>query len=660
MLNYGFARVAAVVPRVHVADPERNVAEILSHSSALRAGAVQLAVFPELCITGYTCGDLFADELLQEEALAALDRFLREMPCGIAYVVGMPLAVHGQRFNVAVVCVSGRPIAVIPKAHIPSYKEFYEGRWFRPASELRVAEVDLLGHRVPIGTDVLVELVPTDWIARPFRVGVEICEDLWMPNPPSSHHALGGATILVNPSASPVAVAKADYRRALVAQQSARCIAAYVYAGAGPWESSSDVVFDGHAMIAENGAMLRESARFSFEPQVVTADVDVERLERERLQTGSFSQGIAAERIPYRVVQTEVADINLVNAPLMRTVDPHPFVPSDPKTRDERCEEVFAIQTAGLRRRLAHLAAATDLHEVAIGVSGGLDSTLALLVAVRAFDALGWPRVNIHAYTMPGFGTTERTRGNAHRLREALGVSLREAPIVEAAEAILRAEGHEPCHRCLKCENAQARARTAVLMTRGFTIGTGDLSEIALGWCTYNGDHMSMYGVNAGVPKTLVKYVVGWAAERGLFGDAATVVLRDVLATPISPELLPPNADGGIAQVTEAIIGPYELHDFFLFHVLRNGFTPAKIAFLAERAFAGMFDRVTILKWLTEFYRRFPAAQFKRNAGPDGPKVGSVALSQRGDWRMPSDIDGNVWRREATQLFDDECAATAG
>ena len=654
--DFGFVRVAAAVPRVHVADPMRNVEEILKFSSRIDYGAVQLAVFPELCLTGYTCGDLFHQRWLQEQALAALDRFLHGgMAYGVAYVVGMPLVVDDQLFNCAVVCANGEVLAAIPKTYLPNYKEFYEQRWFAPADRLRSREVELFGSRVPIGTDVLIELTPrsdgTGKSQRPFcRVGVEICEDLWMPIPPSSHHALAGATILVNPSASPIAVAKADYRRQLIGQQSARCIAGYIYAGSGPHESSADVVFDGHAVVAENGTLLQESERFSFAPQFVVADIDVERLDRERAMTGSFGQGVAADRTPYRVVRAEVTGVR-VEVALERAVDPHPFVPSDPAKLDERCEEIFAIQAAGLRRRLEHLERQTGKREVAIGISGGLDSTLALLVTVRAFDALGWKRNGIHAYTMPGFGTTDRTKGNAHKLRKALKVPLREASIVEVAEAMLRAEGHEPCRRCLKCENAQARARTAVLMTHGFIIGTGDLSEIALGWCTYGGDQLAMYHVNAGVPKTLVKYVVGWVAERRSLGDPASAVLTDVIATPISPELLPPDAKGDIAQKTEDLIGPYDLHDFFLFHVLRNGFAPAKIAFLAERGFTNRYGRSTILRWLRVFYERFFAAQFKRNAAPDGPKVGSVALSQRGDWRMPSDIDGRAWLEEVDRLI---------
>ncbi|MDO8599359.1 MAG: NAD(+) synthase [bacterium] len=652
--DYGFVRVAAMVPRVHVADPERNAGEILGYGEMLDYGAVQLAVFPELGITGYTCGDLFDQDWLQEQAFAALDRLLHGTPYGIAYVVGMPLAIFGQRFNVAVVFANGQPLAVIPKVHLPNYKEFYEGRWFRPASELRVTEVDLLGYRVPIGTDVLIELVPREGSGRPFRVGVEICEDLWMPNPPSSHHALAGATILVNPSASPVAVAKADYRRALVTQQSARCVAGYVYAGAGPHESSSDVVFDGHALVAENGSLLQETKRFAFDPQHVIADIDVERLERERRLTGSFSQGIAADRTTYRIVHAEVTGIRVENG-LERTVDPYPFVPSDPTKRDERCEEVFAIQTTGLRRRLEHLETATGNRKVTIGVSGGLDSTLAFLDTVRVFDDLGWDRTEIRAVTMPGFGTTERTRGNAHVLCDALGVPIEEISIVTASLITLRDTKHlgpdeQPHRSCMTCQNVQARERTKVLMTMGFVVGTGDLSEIALGWCTYNGDHMSMYHVNAGVPKTLVKYVVGWVAERGTLGKEASTVLRDILATPISPELDPLGAEGEMGHETEAIVGPYDLHDFFIFHFLRNGFAPRKIAFLADRAFTGKFSPVVIRKWLAEFYRRFPAAQFKRNAGPDGPKVGSVALSQRGDWRMPSDITMRAWREEAERL----------
>lgn len=473
-----------------------------------------------------------------------------------------------------------------------------------------------------------------------------------MPIPPSSHHALHGATVLVNPSASNALVGKADYRRELVGNQSARCIAAYVYTSCGVGESSSDVVFDGHAIIAENGGVLVESERFRREPQLVTTDVDVLRLVRERTMTGSFGQSVAEDARPYRTVAVEAPYLDLTpgkGRSLLRTIDPHPFVPSDPATRDARSEEVFQIQTAGLVRRLIHLEKMTGKRQVAIGISGGLDSTLALLVTVRAFDELGWDRQGIIAYTMPGFGTTRRTRSNAEKLCRAFGVTLRRVSIKRAVLRHLKDIGHEPDLRCVVCQNAQARMRTLILMDSGFVIGTGDLTEIALGWCTYNGDHMSMYNVNAGVPKTLVRHVVAWAAERNLFGPVVSKILRDIVATPISPELREVRP-GEEMQKTEEEIGPLELHDFFLHAMIRHGFAPAKAYFHASIAFVGRYDDATIRRWLIEFYRRFCPAQFKRDAAPDGPKVGSVALSQRGDWRMPSDIEFTLWLAEAERI----------
>jgi len=653
MSDLGFVRVAVAVPPTFVGNPLKNVIEVNELRNLAVKESAQVIVFPELCVTGYTCRDLFLQPELQTVAIEAFKTLLDIGDPGEAItVVGLPLRVDDQLFNVAVVYQNQKILAVIPKTFIPNYKEFEEGRWFRPATSLRSRETTLCGQRVPIGTDIIIDAQNGGDGVSSFRLGVEICEDLWMPIPPSSRHALVGATVLVNLSASNALVGKASYRRDLVLQQSARCIAAYLYVSAGAHESTADVVFDGHAMIAENGMLLRESQRYKRESTLTIADIDIQRLVRERTLTGSFGQAVGNESQPYRFVSAIVGTLDVERSGLRRDFDPHPFVPSDNTKRDERCEEIFSIQVAGLAHRLEDVEAKTGQREVAIGLSGGLDSTLALLTTVRMFDFLGWNRRGIHPFTLPGFGTTARTKGNAHRLAKALGLEMREASIVKATEEVLHAEGHNPppgC-KCIKCENAQARVRTAILMTHGFVIGTGDLSEAALGWCTFNGDHMSMYNVNTGIPKTLVKYIVGWVAERNLLGEDASAVLRDIVETPISPELLPSGKDGEIVQRTEDIIGPYELHDFFLFHFIRNGAGPEKILFLAERAFNGRYDRATIVKWLKVFFKRFFFAQFKRDAVPNGPKVGSVALSPRGDWRMPSDIQGELWVGQVDRL----------
>ena len=653
MPNYGYVRVAAAVPKVEVGDPDRNLLEMLRIAADAAEQGVQLLVFPELCITGYTCGDLFRQTILLDAAEAALLAYAEGTADDrLISVVGLPLHLDGQRFNVAAVVNGGKILAIVPKQYIPNYREFYELRWFSHGDQTRRREVTIGGEKIPFGNDILVEAAGVEH----FRMALEICEDLWGPIPPSSHHALAGARIIVNPSASNAVVAKADYRRALVTNQSARCIAAYVYASCGVTESSSDLVFDGHAIIAENGVQLEESKRYERASQLIVADVDLERIVTERMDS-SFGQAVSREKTAYRTVLAEAVDELDVSDTFRRTVAPRPFVPSDPATCDERCEEVFAIQVSGLSRRLEHLERAVGKREVTIGISGGLDSTLALLVTAMAFDKLGWDRKGIIAFTLPGFGTTERTRGNAERLCDELGVTFREVSIVEMTLAYLRSVGHlgpdEPPHAdCLHCQNSQARLRTNLLMNHGFMVGTGDLSEIALGWSTYGGDQTSMYGVNAGVPKTLVKYVVAWVAEKNLlFGEDVSKILRDVVATPVSPELNPgTDGNGDSAQRTEDILGPYAMHDFILHAMVRYGCSPEKILFLAEQAFAGVADRAAILKTMRTFYRRFFAAQFKRNASPDGPKVGSVSLSQRGDWRMPSDILGRLWQEEVEAL----------
>jgi NAD+ synthase (glutamine-hydrolysing) len=550
-------------------------------------------------------------------------------------LVGMPVRVQNRLMNTAVAFQNGRILAVIPKSWLPNYGEFYEKRWFSSAREVQAKEITLCGQTVPFGTDILLKNGEA-------CVGVEICEDLWMPVPPSSFHALHGANLLFNLSASNELIAKNDYRKQLVAQQSTRCIASYVYASCGFGESTTDVVFAGNAEIVENGSLLVEAERFSLENQLVTADVDVEKLNGDRLRHTGFTADFLPERMEstYRILPFALPE--LYSETIERTFVRHPFVPSGPEL-SKRCREMFAIQVQGLAKRLAH----TGCQHAVIGISGGLDSTLALLVAVKTFDKLGIPRANIEGVTMPGFGTTDRTYNNAVQLIRSLGVHFREISIVKAVNQHFSDIGHDPANHDVTYENAQARERTQLLMdianqVNGLVIGTGDLSELALGWATYNGDHMSMYGVNVGVPKTLVRFMVKWVSQKQMDSTTAAI-LDDVVDTPVSPELLPAGADGSIAQKTEDLVGPYELHDFFLYQVLRFGFQPSKIRWMALRAFRDVYEEAVIEKWLRTFYRRFFAQQFKRSCLPDGPKVGSVSLSPRGDWRMPSDAVVRLW-----------------
>jgi NAD+ synthase (glutamine-hydrolysing) len=635
-MSYGLVRVGAAVPLLKVGDCTYNAeqTEILMREAAQKG--VQLLCFPEMGMTGYTCGDLFHQRLLveqSEKALADLMRRTADLP--LLSLIGMPVRVQNRLMNTAVAFQKGRILAVIPKTWLPNYGEFYEKRWFSSAREVSAAEVTLCGTEVPFGTDLLLK-------SGEVCVGVEICEDVWMPIPPSSFHALHGANVLFNLSASNELIAKNAYRKQLTAQQSTRCIAAYVYASSGFGESTTDVVFAGNAEIVENGTVLTESKRFSLESQLIVADVDVERLNGDRLRhTGFTADFLGAERSEsYRILPFECSELPAENP--MRRFDRHPFVPSGSEL-EHRCEELFAIQVHGLVKRLSH----TGCTHAVIGVSGGLDSTLALLVAVRAFDALGIPREGIEGITMPGFGTTGRTYTNAVALIRALGVHFREISIRPAVEQHFRDIGHDPERHDITYENAQARERTQILMdvanqVNGMVIGTGDLSELALGWATYNGDHMSMYGVNVGVPKTLVRFMVQWVAGHQV-DEVTSAILADVVDTPVSPELLPADANGEIAQKTEEVVGPYELHDFFLYQVLRFGFSPRKIRWMACEAFKGIYDAETVNRWLKVFYRRFFAQQFKRSCLPDGPKVGSVSLSPRGDWRMPSDAVARMW-----------------
>lgn len=651
--QHGFVRVAAVVPQMILGNVEANVLKSANEAFVAYKQGARVVVFPELGLTGYTLRDLFKQTHLQKAAVAGLVQFA-EATRNIAavLVVGLPLVVDDQLFNVAAISYKGKILGFVPKSYIPNYNEFEEHRWFAPASQLRSREVLFGGKMVPIGTDILIDFPNFPHLT----LGVEICEDVWMPLKPSTYQALNGATVILNLSASNAVVGKADYRRNMIGQHSADIMAAYIYTSCGVGESTSDVVFDGHALIVENGRILQETERFSQEGGTIYADVDLEYLVRERLVTNTFGSCAAENRKEFRRVACGMWEEHGFDqyfgsesrGDLLRFVDPHPFVPANPATLDLRSEEVFSIQTAGLVQRLRFLDSGGKFNrQVTIGVSGGLDSTLAILVVVQAYDLLGWDRKGITALTMPGFGTSKRTKNNAQLLCQELGVSFEVRSIVKPAKALLVSMGHEPCMNCLMCENAQARIRTNILMTRGFTVGTGDMSEAALGWCTYGGDQLAMYNVNGGVPKTLVSHIVNWTAKKDRFGKKVSDILRDVIDTPISPELLKLGKGGQIVQKTEDKVGPYELNDFFLYHFLRNGFAPRKIFFLATLAFNGVYDKATIKKWLVKFYERLFGNQFKRDANPDGPKVGTVALGQRGDWRMPSDAQVELWRKEA-------------
>jgi NAD+ synthase (glutamine-hydrolysing) len=628
---HGFYRVAAAVPRVRVGNVDANLAETLTlWRQAAEAGA-DVIVFPELGLTGYTCADLFHQQTLIDAAATALGELADASATipGIA-VVGLPVLMADRLYNCAAVVQGGTVAGVVPKSHLPTYKEFYEKRWFTSGMQaVDENAVTIAGRSCPFGTDLLFAA------GDDLVIGIEICEDLWSVIPPSCHQALAGANLLINLSASNELVAKADYRRDLVVGQSARCVAAYVYASCGVTESTTDLVFSGHSVIAENGVVLAETARFERQNSLVTADIDCQRLRLTRLRETSMNDLPRPQR---RTI--EVASAAGVTT-LSRHVDPHPFVPGDPDARDLRCHEIFSIQIAGLAKRLEHIGA----QRAVVGISGGLDSTLALLVTVEAVKLLALPPSSVIAVTMPGFGTTDRTHTNAVSLCRELAVDLRDIDITAACTRHFADIGHDPAVHDITYQNVQARERTQVLMDianreGGIVVGTGDLSEVALGWSTYNGDQMSMYGVNSSVPKTLVRYVIGWAAERSDATVRAT--LMDVLDTPISPELLPQAEDGSIAQRTEDEIGPYELHDFFLYHSQKYGAPPEKIEMLAQQAFVD-YDAATIRRWLVVFFRRFFAQQFKRSCFPDGPKVGTISLSPRGDWRMPSDAEAAAW-----------------
>lgn len=642
-MNYGFVKVAAAVPHVQVADCFYNIQQMESLMRQASDKGVQIIAFPEMSVTAYTCLDLFAQQTLLKNAEQALLKLVSDTAdLNILTIAGAPLVTENRLINAAVAFQSGKILGVVPKTYIPNYKEFQEQRWFTSATELRDKTVSIGDRTYPLGSHLL-------FTAGQVKVGIEICEDLWVPVPPSSLLAMEGANILVNISASNELIGKHHYLRSLICQQSARCMAGYVYASAGFGESSTDLVFAGNGIIAENGTLLEESPRFTMQEQLVISEIDIENLQNDRQVNTSFMHGastlLGGETITIPFALSE----NSGQPVLTRSVDPHPFTPSGDALK-ERCEEIFQIQVAGLAKRIVH----THSRTAVVGISGGLDSTLALLVTVMTFDALNIPRNQILGITMPGFGTTDRTYTNACDLIRSLGVTLKEISIKDACLQHFKDISHNPSVHDVTYENSQARERTQILMDvanqeNGLVIGTGDLSELALGWATYNGDHMSMYGVNGSIPKTLVRYLVEWVAHNRV-DEASRATLLDIVDTPISPELIPADENGNIKQKTEDLVGPYELHDFFLYHFLRFGSSPAKIYFLAQQAFSSNYDKETIRKWLHTFFRRFFQQQFKRSCLPDGPKVGSVSLSPRGDWRMPSDAMATLWLKEIEEL----------
>ncbi|QAT41948.1 NAD(+) synthase [Aminipila luticellarii] len=659
MTNMGFVRVASVSPKIKVANTQYNVDQILRYigqaaDEKIKAGFV---LFPELCVTGYTCADLFYQPHLYEENLKGLERIVKASKgLSLVIIVGFYYRVYGNLYNCAALIQNGRIRGIVPKMFIPDYKEFYEARWFAPGSQIvkDLKSVRIFEEEVPFGN-----LIFRDEKAG-FGVGIEICEDLWMPVTPGTHLALNGADIIFNASASNETVGKSQYRKSLVLSESAKNNCGYVYASAGVNESTTDLVFSGHTMIAENGTMVAEGDRFQREGNMLTGDLDFQRIHFERSHGQTFSNSAAAyaDRNAYVTVELEPVQLVEPGMQIRRTYEKNPFVPSDPAVVHESCREIFNIQTAGLAKRMEH----SHAKKSVVGISGGLDSTLALLVTAKTHRLLGRPASDIVAVTMPGFGTTGKTYNNALTIMKLLGAEVREIPIGEAVLKHFEDIGQDKEVHDLTYENCQARERTQILMDiankeGGLVVGTGDLSELALGWCTYNGDHMSMYGVNAGIPKTLVRFVVQWVMENLLSGDSEDrafsrdnpllkKTLQDILDTPISPELLPPDENGNIAQKTEDSVGPYILHDFFIFYTLRHGMPPEKLLYVAKQAFADEYDEEFIKKWLITFYRRFFGQQFKRSCVPDGPKVGSVSLSPRGDWRMPSDADAAMWLAE--------------
>ncbi len=640
-MNYGFVKVATAIPSVKVADCKYNAERIESLITIAEGKGVQIIVFPELCVTAYTCGDLFAQQLLLQEAeMALLQIMSNTRQLDIISIVGMPVTFNSTLLNTAVVIQKGKILGIVPKTYLPNYKEFYEMRWFSSAVNIQEDTVRICGQLVPISSNLLFDTPDTCF-------GIEICEDMWAPIPPSSTLALKGAEIIFNLSADNEGIGKHSYLRSLISQQSARTLSGYVFSSCGFGESTTDVVFAGNGLIYENGTLLAASERFCLEEQLIISEIDIEHIRTERRINTTFAAN-AANCSEAKAIRLSTEMVNKKEFELTRTIKPLPFIPSDTGL-NERCEEIFSIQVSGLAKRLIH----TNCKTTIIGISGGLDSTLALLVCVKTFDKLKLDRKGIIGITMPGFGTTDRTYHNALDLMKSLGVTIKEISIKDACIQHFKDLEHDINVHDVTYENSQARERTQILMdfanqVNGIVIGTGDLSELALGWATYNGDHMSNYGVNGSIPKTLVKYLVKWVAYNNVDEQSRNTLL-DIVDTPISPELIPADDSGNIKQKTEDLVGPYELHDFFLYYFLRFGFRPAKIFFLANKAFNGSYGEETIKKWLITFFQRFFSQQFKRSCLPDGPKVG-ISLSPRGDWRMPSDASSAIWLQECENL----------
>lgn len=651
-MEYGFIKVATAIPSVKVGDVKFNTRQIESQIALAEGQGVEIIVFPELCITGYTCQDLFLQQMLLESAETAMMMlldFTRQLD--IISIVGLPVVVGDLLLNCAAIIQHGKILGLVPKTYLPNYREFYEKRWFASAQDLRETTVRFAGHRITVTPDPQIFIT-----SEGAQFGVENCEDVWAPAPPSNKLALAGAELIFNLSASDELSGKHTYLKSLLAQQSARTITGYIYSSCGFGESTQDVVFGGNALIYENGSLIAEGERFALEPQMRIAQIDIEKLRSERRTNSTYVNAQQNVKYAIRSGRYSVHNIEML-APfnrrdfvLEREIDAHPFIPHEAEM-GVTCEEIFNIQLMGLAKRIVH----TGAKHLILGISGGLDSTLALLVCVKAFDKLGMNRKDIIGVTMPGFGTTDRTYRNAITLMGSLGVTIREISIADAVEQHFKDIGHDISVHDVTYENAQARERTQILMDLsnelgGIVVGTGDLSELALGWATYNGDHMSMYGVNASVPKTLIQHMVRYVAESGV-DEKSRVTLLDIVDTPISPELTPADESGEIRQKTEDLVGPYELHDFFLYYFLRFGFRPKKLFFLACRAFEGVYDEIIVQKWLVVFLRRFFSQQFKRSCLPDGPKVGNVSLSPRGDWRMPSDASSAIWLAEAESLL---------
>ncbi len=632
MNEYGYVRCAATSLKMEVANPRWNEQEMEHVIAEAVSNSVAILVLPECAMTGYTCADLFFQKTLLEETehqIAKLKKFLEGKEIIVA--VGAPIQIENKLYNMGIVLQNGHILGIVPKTYLPNYNEFYEQRWFASSADLKESEIEFLGEKVPVGRDLLFGNQNTYF-------ALEICEDLWSVTPPSDTYALNGATILLNLSASNETIGKKEYRENLIKMHSAKQISAYVYASSGPLESTTDILFSGATLIYENGSKLAEGKRFQFDNTLTIADVDVEKLLHDRMKNTSFHTN---QLEPVRKIH---CSIPTTNQPIRRTYAKYPFVPNNPNKRNERANEILTIQSCALARRLKH----TGSKKCILGVSGGLDSTLAYLVILRAFDILKIAPQNLIAVTMPGFGTTDRTYQNAKVLIRKTGATLREVSIKDACILHYKDIGHDAGNHDVTYENAQARERTQILMDianqeSGLVIGTGDLSELALGWCTYNGDHMSMYAVNTSIPKTLVRYLVEYEMQNN---ETLHDVLKSILDTPISPELLPPSKDGKILQKTESKIGPYMLHDFFLYHFLRNGFSTKKIFYLAKETFKDDYEEEELRKWLTVFMKRFFSQQFKRSCLPDGVKVGSVSLSPRGDLRMPSDATSTIWIEE--------------